>query len=65
MKCCICDTELLGQSDYMASDIDDSIDVDDDYIISIWSCPNCGVEYEMYYPSNNERQNYKYYEHER
>jgi hypothetical protein len=49
----------------MASDIDDSIDVDDDYIISIWSCPNCGVEYEMYHPSNNERKQYKYYEHER
>lgn len=53
-KCFYCGAQLGWSSDSMRSDFDD-VDESDDYLIQSWSCRQCGVEYEVYFPSENRR----------
>lgn len=64
MECMVCGHGLAWQNDFMASEVGltESEDPQDDCIISLWSCGRCGTEYEIRYPSENEKKNYEYYD---
>ena len=61
-KCIFCGQELLWSSCENASDRSDNYPDDDDSVIWYFDCPYCGCEYEIYEPTNEEKEKF-YNEH--
>jgi len=61
-KCWRCGHELICSSNFMLSDWGyDSLDEDDDALITEYSCPNCGAQYSVIDTPENEKKNYPYW----
>lgn len=54
-QCFFCDTEVIWQNDFDAADYG----YEDDGIVGVYVCPECGAEYEVHTYSNKEGSNDK------
>ena len=61
-KCLQCDHDLVWQNDYMGSDLGvTEFESDEDFLVSSWVCPHCGMAYELHYPSEKDKLEYDFY----
>lgn len=55
MKCPLCGVDLIWQSTAMASDVSDAYEGDDTAMVNWYICNGCGRDYEIFDPSETER----------
>lgn len=64
-KCWRCGHDLICSGNFMISDMEiDSLDENDDAIITDYLCPNCGAQYTVTDTPENDKQYYPYWKDE-
>lgn len=60
-KCFQCDHEPIIDGNWMGGDLGD-VDEDDDFLVTMMSCPYCGSSYEVAECPESEKPSYPYYQ---
>ena len=61
-KCMRCQHDLILESNFMLSDINgETLDEDDDAMVTYALCPHCGARYEITDVAENDKPNYPYW----
>ena len=65
-NCPFCDSNLFWNCDYMRSEIygEEYEDENDDSLVQCVTCPTCGAQFEVVWPSPNEEPNIPIYQEE-
>lgn len=61
----MCSHELMWESDWCQSDIDETLNEDEDSYVMLFRCPHCGCEVELSYPSEQDKFNFPYWNNEK
>lgn len=59
--CFICGHEVIWNSTFDAHDVSDDYDENDPAMCNYYHCPNCGADYEVIDPPQNERNTYPFW----
>lgn len=51
-KCFNCGADLIWESDFNA----DEVGYEEEGIVTFYTCPNCGADYQVFIPINNKPQ---------
>lgn len=60
-RCFECGGTLIWGGDFMRSDLDEDLPEEDDAIFRNLGCSECGISYNVYEPTENEKKNYPFW----